>query len=124
MQNTQRFIIVCIALLIGIGVGFSLSTLIQPDFAAAPVVSPELPTVLIENATATNPTLLPVEPPQPVDQAVADETDALIEVPAEPETPLTPEDAVMCTMDAKICPDGSGVGRVPPSCAFAPCPGE
>lgn len=31
---------------------------------------------------------------------------------------------VMCTMDAKICPDGTGVGRTGPNCAFAPCPGE
>jgi len=30
----------------------------------------------------------------------------------------------MCTMDAKQCPDGSFVGRVPPDCAFAPCPDE
>jgi hypothetical protein len=29
---------------------------------------------------------------------------------------------VACTMEAKICPDGSSVGRVPPSCEFAPCP--
>lgn len=29
---------------------------------------------------------------------------------------------VACTMDAKICPDGSYVGRVPPSCQFAACP--
>jgi hypothetical protein len=27
-----------------------------------------------------------------------------------------------CTMDAKVCPDGSYVGRVAPSCEFAPCP--
>lgn len=40
-------------------------------------------------------------------------------------TPVSPgEEPVACTMDAKICPDGSGVGRVPPSCAFAACPGE
>lgn len=31
---------------------------------------------------------------------------------------------VVCTMDAKICPDGSSVGRVGPNCAFAPCPSE
>ncbi|PIR86284.1 hypothetical protein COU13_01800, partial [Candidatus Kaiserbacteria bacterium CG10_big_fil_rev_8_21_14_0_10_43_70] len=31
---------------------------------------------------------------------------------------------IACTMDAKICPDGSAVGRVGPNCAFAPCPGE
>lgn len=29
---------------------------------------------------------------------------------------------VACTLDAKICPDGSSVGRIPPSCEFAPCP--
>lgn len=31
---------------------------------------------------------------------------------------------VACTMDARVCPDGSAVGRVPPDCEFAPCPGE
>jgi hypothetical protein len=30
----------------------------------------------------------------------------------------------VCTMDAKICADGSAVGRVPPDCDFAPCPSE
>lgn len=27
-----------------------------------------------------------------------------------------------CTMEAKVCPDGTSVGRVAPSCDFAPCP--
>jgi hypothetical protein len=31
---------------------------------------------------------------------------------------------VACTLEVKECPDGSFVGRVPPSCEFAPCPGE
>jgi len=35
-----------------------------------------------------------------------------------------PEDLVMCTMDAKICPDGSHVARQGPNCEFAPCPRE
>jgi hypothetical protein len=26
-----------------------------------------------------------------------------------------------CTMDAKVCPDGTYVGRVPPYCQFAAC---
>ncbi|HJX05516.1 MAG TPA: hypothetical protein VJ461_02310, partial [Candidatus Nanoarchaeia archaeon] len=30
---------------------------------------------------------------------------------------------VACTADAKLCPDGSYVGRVPPSCNFETCPG-
>ncbi len=29
---------------------------------------------------------------------------------------------VACTMEAKICPDGSSVGRGGPKCEFAPCP--
>jgi hypothetical protein len=35
-----------------------------------------------------------------------------------------PGDQVACTMDAKMCPDGSAVGREGPNCEFAPCPGE
>lgn len=29
---------------------------------------------------------------------------------------------VVCTMEAKLCPDGSYVGRSGPNCEFAPCP--
>lgn len=32
--------------------------------------------------------------------------------------------AVACTMEAKLCSDGSYVGRVGPKCEFALCPGE
>lgn len=32
------------------------------------------------------------------------------------------EEGVVCTMEAKICPDGSSVGRMPPNCEFSPCP--
>jgi len=31
---------------------------------------------------------------------------------------------VACTQEAKLCPDGSSVGRIGPNCEFAPCPGE
>lgn len=27
-----------------------------------------------------------------------------------------------CTMEARVCPDGSSVGRTGPNCEFAPCP--
>lgn len=33
-----------------------------------------------------------------------------------------PTNAVACTMDARICPDGSAVGRVGPKCEFEACP--
>jgi hypothetical protein len=36
----------------------------------------------------------------------------------------TPEQPIACTMDAKMCPDGSYVGRVGPRCEFASCPNE
>lgn len=31
---------------------------------------------------------------------------------------------IACTMDAKICPDGSAVGRSGPKCEFAECPAQ
>lgn len=34
-----------------------------------------------------------------------------------------PKPPVACTMEAKICPDGTGVGRTGPNCEFAACPG-
>lgn len=36
--------------------------------------------------------------------------------------PETPEDAVACTMELHICPDGTSVGRTGPNCEFEPCP--
>lgn len=33
-------------------------------------------------------------------------------------------DGVFCTLEAKLCSDGSYVSRVPPNCEFSPCPEE
>ncbi|MFA6486170.1 MAG: hypothetical protein WCT40_02285 [Candidatus Magasanikbacteria bacterium] len=38
----------------------------------------------------------------------------------EPKIYMTPPRA--CTEEAKICPNGSAVGRTGPKCEFAPCP--
>lgn len=38
--------------------------------------------------------------------------------------PFSSTPMVACTMEAKMCPDGSAVGRSGPNCEFAPCPGE
>lgn len=39
------------------------------------------------------------------------------------ERPLTPGgEQVACTMEARLCPDGSAVGRQGPNCEFAACP--
>ncbi len=37
---------------------------------------------------------------------------------------LVSAEEVPCTLEARLCPDGSSVGRIPPSCDFAPCPAE
>lgn len=35
-----------------------------------------------------------------------------------------PAGPVACSMEAKLCPDGSTVGRTGPNCEFSACPGE
>lgn len=42
--------------------------------------------------------------------------------PAPTEYKNPEEEPVACTMDARLCPDGSYVGRVPPDCEFESCP--
>lgn len=37
---------------------------------------------------------------------------------------LPKDEGVACTMDAKLCSDGSAVGRIAPDCQFDLCPGE
>lgn len=42
-------------------------------------------------------------------------------------TPIVPAPQpppVACTMEARLCPDGSAVGRTGPNCEFVPCPTE
>lgn len=34
----------------------------------------------------------------------------------------TEDNQVVCTMEAKLCPDGSSVGRSGPKCEFTSCP--
>ena len=42
-------------------------------------------------------------------------------VPAEYKNPNEKEPTA-CTMEARLCPDGSYVGRTGPNCEFTPCP--
>jgi len=37
-------------------------------------------------------------------------------------SPSHNNEQVVCTADAKMCPDGSFVGRMGPNCEFARCP--
>ncbi len=44
------------------------------------------------------------------------------ESPTNQNTNPTSTEPVVCTMEAKLCADGSYVGRTGPKCEFAPCP--
>ena len=45
------------------------------------------------------------------------------EAPLSEMPPSEDNNQVVCTMEAKLCPDGSYVGRSGPMCEFAACPG-
>lgn len=38
------------------------------------------------------------------------------------QSPTPSEPVIACTADAKICPDGTAVGRKGPACQFEACP--
>ena len=112
-----------LALILGAGIGY----LFGYDHANAPTTEP-LVTSFEECAAAGYPVMesYPEQCRTPEGQLfvreIPDEEPDTTPIPP-PSRPL-PEEPVACTADAKICPDGSGVGRVGPNCEFAPCPGE
>jgi hypothetical protein len=55
-------------------------------------------------------------------RVIPDGEEALPPLPSD--NGIDPDEAVFCTMDALECPDGTYVGRIPPTCEFAPCPGN
>ena len=59
---------------------------------------------------------------------IVDVVDQLTKPSTTPSTPAshtaTSSGATTCTLDAKVCPDGTAVGRTGADCAFAACPGE
>jgi len=64
------------------------------------------------------------------DTEITGETEGTEETNTETETKETGENTPdedeeenkICTLDAKICPDGTAVGRTGPNCEFAECP--
>lgn len=51
-----------------------------------------------------------------------DNADSISAVEPTNPNPTTVTTGVACTMDAKMCPDGSYVGRTGPKCEFSACP--
>lgn len=102
MSNLQKIVILCLVLLVGIFIGVEYAT--APDKTDA--------------TTGTEPSLFDIE--------TSPDNGSLEDAGSEPSSPDTPTESepVACTMDAKICPDGSAVGRVGPNCEFAACPSQ
>ncbi len=112
---TKQYFIPSIALLLGLAFGATLTGLLIND-------SKELQNITVDTATTSIPSDEQVATTTPLPE-VPD-----VSVPSDnnnPDTPISSDDAKMCTMDAKLCPDGvTYVGRVAPSCAFAACPDD
>ena len=62
------------------------------------------------------------------DMNIIDVVDKLTKPPVvpvrQPSDTSTSSEQTICTLDAKVCPDGTAVGRTGPACEFAACPGE
>ncbi len=106
MSDLQKIVVLCVVFGVGIFMGVQLVAIAPHD----------------EAETRTYPPTIELETKP--DNATPEEQPA-----SEPDTPMTPTPApqpepVACTMDAKMCPDGSFVGRVGPDCEFAACPSE
>lgn len=82
----------------------------------APTPSSEEEDVIEPGVSFEGEGLILPNPPVP-DEAAPD-----ITTPEPAPAEESPEQPVACTMDAKMCPDGSYVGRVGPNCEFATCP--
>lgn len=57
-------------------------------------------------------------------KSVEEKTPPVVAAPTPTPKPKPNNNGVACTQDVKQCPDGSYVARIPPTCQFAPCPGE
>lgn len=119
-MNLKIILIILFTLIIGGLVGFYFGYDVGFEKARTPdvveIVNPE-----IDNFEKCAVAGYPVMESYPRQCRTPDGKNFVEEVTVEP--PVT-GDGVACTMDAKICPDGSSVGRIPPDCEFAPCPDE
>lgn len=142
MNQLQKIIIMCVVLGTGICIG-----LLWPQFTTQPTepATGDLPVSDADTdqpGAGVTPSPTPVEPVPPVEPTPTPEPIATITSFAECMAAGFPimesyprqcsdgtktfveiiEQPVACTADAKICPDGTGVGRVGPDCEFAACP--
>ncbi|MFA6278666.1 MAG: hypothetical protein WCS97_00870 [Candidatus Paceibacterota bacterium] len=76
---------------------------------------------VVGNATIT---LASVTPAQKYAKQTLKPSDYRFTFTVVPKVSTTPDGGKACTMEAKLCPDGSYVGRTGPNCEFTPCPTE
>lgn len=110
MQN-KKIILVLIILILGIAAGYYLGAE-QKYEKGVKINSFE------ECVAAGYPVLgsYPLQCTAPDGRNFIRQTNYPINLPPQNNTPTA------CTMEAKLCPDGSYVGRSGPNCEFAPCP--
>lgn len=101
MSDLQKIVVLCVVVIVGVG-AYVLGTQIQNQDATK------------NNSSEQE---LPVNPDSNTEDTVEEPKEPNLEIPDD-----LPDEPVACTMDAKMCPDGSFVGRVAPNCNFAPCP--
>lgn len=113
MNHSRKILVLVPPLLIGF-------TILMVFFAVRHVQNQQathLPPDLQSSTTTTNYDVIKELPPATKPSPSAPSGN-------EPGDTPGPADMVACTMEAKLCPDGSAVGRTGPNCEFAPCPGE
>jgi hypothetical protein len=108
-MNTKGITILVIVLLVLSGLGIYIS---KQKGAPAPIT----------NGSDQTPTTTPID--TPVSPTTPGGTNTGGNGAVNPGGNVGGDGMVFCTMDALICPDGSGVGRSGPSCQFSACPNK
>ncbi len=100
---------------LGQGLGQAAGGLFGPSQNTQPTITPTpLPPVPLPP--------IPIIPPLAPGPTGTSTIDALIAALNGTASSPATTTALACTIETKICPDGSSVGRVPPSCQFSICP--
>jgi hypothetical protein len=109
-QNNFLITLLSILLLISVFIAGFFAYQTQRLVAELRIKNEELMRFSSAIVKTTTPTPTHIQSPEPSETPI--DTGSGIPIPS----------PVACTMEAKICPDGSAVGRVGPKCEFSPCP--
>lgn len=103
MNYLQKIVVLCVVLALGVLIGMKLTNSIPAGELTTQIYPPAL------DIDTSHDGVEGIDGKEPAEAATP--------------TPDNPEpDLVACTADAKMCPDGSFVGRTGPNCEFSACP--